>query len=103
MPGILGIIAGAKKNTGCVSSLEATLPSPLVHCRHQPKVPPPLPPHTLQAPTQSTPSPPPFVVYFANVWNEREADNVRERRDFEDDKLKSHIRLSSAQPFSWSI
>ena len=32
-------------------------------------------------------------------WNEREADNKRERRDFEDDEVKSHIRLSSAQPF----
>ena len=39
-----------------------------------------------------------FVIYFANVWNEREADNARERRDFEDDEVKSHIRLSSAQP-----
>ena len=40
-----------------------------------------------------------FVIYFANVWNEREADNARERRDFEEDEMKSHIRLSSAQPF----
>ena len=41
-----------------------------------------------------------LVIYCANVWNEREADNARERRDFEDDKVKSHIRLSSAQPFN---
>ena len=39
-----------------------------------------------------------LVIYCANVWNEREADNVRERRDFEEDEVKSHIRLSSAQP-----
>ena len=32
-----------------------------------------------------------LVIYFANVWNEREADNVRKRRDFEDDEVKSHI------------
>ena len=49
---------------------------------------------------------PPFslldlVIYFANVWNEKEADNVRERRDFEDDEVKCHIRLSSAQPFNY--
>ena len=42
-----------------------------------------------------------LVIYCANVWNEREADNVRERRDFEEDEVKSHIRLSSAQPFNW--
>ena len=41
-----------------------------------------------------------LVIYFANVWNEREADNTRERRDFEEDEVKSHIRLSSAQPFN---
>ena len=35
-----------------------------------------------------------------NVWNEREADNTRERRDFEDDEVKSHIGLPSAQPFN---
>ena len=40
---------------------------------------------------------PPFslldlVIYFVNVWNEREADNTRERRDFEDDEVKSHIK-----------
>ena len=40
-----------------------------------------------------------LVIYIANVWNEKEADNVRERRDFEDDEVKSHIRLSSAEPF----
>ena len=39
-----------------------------------------------------------LVIYCANVWNEREADNVRERRDFEDDEVKSHLGLSSAQP-----
>ena len=39
---------------------------------------------------------PPFslldlVIYFANVWNEKEADiNARERRDFEEDEVKSH-------------
>ena len=50
---------------------------------------------------------PPFslldlVIYFANVWNEKEADiNARERRDFEEDEVKSHIRLSSAQPFNF--
>ena len=32
-----------------------------------------------------------LVIYCANVWNEREANNVREKRDFEDDKVKSHI------------
>ena len=33
------------------------------------------------------------------------ADNVRERRDFEDDEVKSHLGLSSAQPFNckWLI
>ena len=41
-----------------------------------------------------------FVIYCANVWNEREADNARERRDFEEDEVKSHLLgLSSAQPF----
>ena len=40
-----------------------------------------------------------FVIYFVNVWNEREAGNPRERRDFEDDEVKSHLALSSAQPF----
>ena len=44
-----------------------------------------------------------LVIYFANVWNEREADNARERRDFEDDEVKSHIRLSSAQPFNLAV
>ena len=44
-----------------------------------------------------------LVIYCANVWNEREADNVRERRDFEEDEVKSHIRLSSAQPFNWKV
>ena len=43
-----------------------------------------------------------LVIYCANVWNEREADNAHERRDFEDDKVKSHIRLSSAQPFNYT-
>ena len=28
-----------------------------------------------------------LVIYCANVWNEREADNVHEKRDFEDDKV----------------
>ena len=37
-----------------------------------------------------------------NVCNEREANNACERRDFEDDEVKSHIRLSSAQPFNWN-
>ena len=41
-----------------------------------------------------------LVIYTANVWNEKEADNARERRDFEDDEVKSHIRLSSAEPFN---
>ena len=41
-----------------------------------------------------------LVIYCVNVWNEREADNMRERRDFEEDEVKSHIRLSSAQPFN---
>ena len=36
-----------------------------------------------------------------NVWNEREADNARERRDFEKDEVKSHLGLSSAQPFNY--
>ena len=41
-----------------------------------------------------------LVIYCANVWNQREADNARERRaDFEEDEVKSHIRLSSVQPF----
>ena len=40
-----------------------------------------------------------LVIYCANVWNEREADNARERRDFEEDEVKSHLGLSSAQPF----
>ena len=40
-----------------------------------------------------------LVIYCANVWNERKADNVRERRDFEGDEVKSHLGLSSAQPF----
>ena len=39
-----------------------------------------------------------LIIYIANVWNEKEADNARERRDFEDDEVKRHIRLSSAQP-----
>ena len=43
-----------------------------------------------------------LVIYCANVWNEREADNVRERRDFEEDEVKSHLGLSSAQPFKCS-
>ena len=38
-----------------------------------------------------------------NVWNEREADNARERRDFEEDEVKSHLGLSSAQPFNCQI
>ena len=41
-----------------------------------------------------------LVIYCANVWNEREADNAHKRRDFEEDEVKSHIRLSSAQPFN---
>ena len=41
-----------------------------------------------------------LVIYCANVWNEKEADKAHKRRDFEDDKVKSHIRLSSAQPFN---
>ena len=43
-----------------------------------------------------------LVIYIANVWNEKEANNACERRDFEDDEVKSHInvRLSSAQPFN---
>ena len=41
-----------------------------------------------------------LVIYCANVWNEREADNAHERRDFEDDEVKSHLGLSSAQPFN---
>ena len=44
-----------------------------------------------------------LVIYCANVWNEREADNVRERRDFEEDEVKSHLGLSSAQPFNCFI
>ena len=44
-----------------------------------------------------------FVIYCTNVWNEREADNTRERRDFEDDEVKSHLGLSSAQPFIWEF
>ena len=36
-----------------------------------------------------------------NLWNERKADNVRERRDFEEVKVKSHLGLSSAQPFNY--
>ena len=32
-----------------------------------------------------------LVICFANFWNEREADNAPERRDFEDDEVKSHI------------
>ena len=39
-----------------------------------------------------------LVIYIANVWNEKEADNARERRDFEDDEVKSHIRLSLLSP-----
>ena len=34
-----------------------------------------------------------LVIYCANVWNEREADNAHERRDFEDDEVKSHIHV----------
>ena len=41
-----------------------------------------------------------LVIYCANDWNEREADNACERRDFEEDEVKSHIGLSSAQPFT---
>ena len=32
-----------------------------------------------------------------------EADNMRERRDFEEEKVKSHIRPSSAQPFNYKL
>ena len=39
-----------------------------------------------------------LLSIFANVWNEREADNAHEIRDFEDDEVKSHLVLSSAQP-----
>ena len=41
-----------------------------------------------------------LVIYCANVLNEREADNARERRDFEEDEVKSHLGPSSAQPLN---
>ena len=44
-----------------------------------------------------------LVIYCANVWNEREADNACERRDFEEDEVNSHLGLSSARPFNWKV
>ena len=32
-----------------------------------------------------------LVIYCVNVWNEREADNARERRDFEEDEVNTMV------------
>ena len=41
-----------------------------------------------------------LVIYFSNVWNETEADNTRERRDFSESSLRPFF-YGALQLESW--